>query len=148
MSYSFAAIFNKIKTKGIMHYWKRLIQSSRKFFRPRWQRLFVFESPLNVIIPNKYDKTIEVKMLRDINENLLSFAKRRGSWYPQQSRNLFSKGNLCFTAIIDNKIVSCLWTSFNQVYLPDIEYNLIVAEDIATSKTIEDLYRIIVARVQ
>jgi hypothetical protein len=62
---------------------------------------------------------------------LFSFANQRGSWYPQQARELFSKGNLCFVAIIDNKITSCLWTSFNKVYLPDIEYNLVVATDIA-----------------
>jgi GNAT superfamily N-acetyltransferase len=99
--------------------------------RPRCQKLIVFESLLEGIIPNEYNSTIEVKMLSEINEQFIPFANRRGAWYPIQASDLFSKGNICFVAVIDEKIASCLWTSFNQVYLPDIEYKLIVAKDIA-----------------
>ena len=131
MSRSFSEIFKKIKTKGIMHYLQILFQLLRRYLRPRWQRLFVFEFPLGGIIPNEYNNDIEVKMLREVDDHLLLFANRRGSWYLQQARDLFSKGNICFVTVIDEKITSCLWTSFNQVYLPDIEFKLSVAKDIA-----------------
>jgi len=131
ISSSFSEIFKKIKTKGIIHYSKLVFQVLRKSLRPRWQRLFIFESQLEGIIPNEYKSTIEVKMLWEINEQLCSFANQRGAWYLQQARDLFLKGNICFVTVIDGKITSCLWTSFNQVYLPDIEYKLSVAKDIA-----------------
>lgn len=131
MSFSLPGIYKRVQAKGVVHYWQRLFELSRKFLRPRWQRLFVFESPLEVMIQNKYNENIEVKMLREINDQMLSFSDRRGLWYTQQARDLFSKGNLCFVAIIEGKIASCLWTSFNNVYLPDIEYNLVVPENIA-----------------
>src|ERR1035437_4629773 len=124
ISHSFSEIFKKIKTKGIMHYSQLVFQLLCRSLRPRWQRLFIFESLLEGIVPNEHKSTIEVKMLWEINEQFRSFANQRGAWYPQQARDLFSKGNHCFVAVIDEKIASCLWTSFNQVYLPDIEYKL------------------------
>lgn len=131
MFYTFSEIIQKIKTKGIMHYLQILFQLLRRYLRPRWQRLFVFEFPLGGIISNEYNNDIEVKMLREVDDHLLLFANRRGFWYLQQARDLFSKGNICFVTVIDGKITSCLWTSFNQVYLPDIEFKLSVAKDIA-----------------
>lgn len=130
MKQSFLQIINKIKKKGFMHYFRCLFQLLQKFLRPRWQRLFVFEFPLGGIIPNEYNNDIKVKMLREVDDQLLLFASRRGSWYLPQARNLFLNGNICFAAIVDENIASCLWTSFNQEYLSDIEYKLIVSKDI------------------
>ena len=131
MSYSISEILKKIKSKGIIHYFKYFLGIILRSLRPKWQRVFIFELPLIGIVPNEYHKTITVSVLKEINEPLLSFANQRGSWYTLQAKDLFSKGNLCFVAIIDEKIASCLWTSFNVVYLPDIEYKLAVAKDIA-----------------
>jgi len=113
-----------------MHYFKCLLQLLHKFILPRWQRLFVFESLLGDIIPNEHNNYIEVKILREMDDKLLLFANRRGSWYPTQAKDLFSKGNICFVAVIDGKIASCLWTSFNEAYLTDIEYTIKTPPDV------------------
>jgi hypothetical protein len=124
-------ILTKLRTKGPAHYAKRMLEMARKFFRPRWQRLFLFESPLDSFVTNKYDEAVKLRILRETDDALLAFAGRRGPWYAAQAADLFSKGNLCFVAVIDGVIASCLWTSFNKVYLPDIEYTLYVEPDIA-----------------
>jgi len=124
MKYSLLQIIKKIKKNGFAYYYPTLFQLLRNFLRPKWQRLFIFESPLGGIIPNEYSNDIKVELLRGVDDKLLSFANRRGAWYLTQTKDLFLKGNICFSAVIDGKMASCLWTSFNEVYLPDIEYTI------------------------
>ncbi len=131
MKYTPFTIFRKLKDKGIWHYIKSISHTIFRNLKPKYQRLYFFEYPLKEIIDQKIDSSVQVHRFTSMNVLLEKFALRRGHWYENQAKDLFSKGNICFAAIIENTITSCLWTSFNTVYFPDIEYILKVDSDVA-----------------
>jgi hypothetical protein len=131
MTNKISKIRGKIAEKGIFHYVKHLIKKIMRNLPPKYERLFMFEFNLTEPVEQIVDKSIIVGRLDTYSEIMDEFAEKRGDWYKDQAKDLFSKGNICFAAIIDGKIASCLWTSFNEVFLPDVEYKLKTPPNIA-----------------
>lgn len=131
MKEKFRYINHKIKEKGVFHYIRLIARIIVKNFAIKNSKLFVFEYLLNEPVSTESEQFIIIQRFDSYNESFNDFATARGHWYEDHARNLFLKGNMCFTIIIDGRIVSCLWTSFNEVYLPDVEYTLKVPDDVA-----------------
>jgi len=122
-------IFIKIKKKGIIWYLKIYYKKLLKVLIPKYEKLFIFEVDLKKFT-RKSDqrKNVKIEIVKNIKE-IKPFIERREDWYYHHAKSLFEKDNLCFVGKINDKIVSCLWTSFNEVYLPNIEYLLHVDKD-------------------
>jgi len=123
-------VISKIGEKGIAHYMNILFRIFFKIIKPKYGRLFVFELDLAQLPQRSKQKgDVRVEVIKSIEE-IASFVKEREKWYYEYAKDLFEKGNLCFVGKADNKIVSCVWTSFHEVYLPDVEYVLHVGDNI------------------
>jgi RimJ/RimL family protein N-acetyltransferase len=126
----FPIIINKIREEGVYHYCRIFFQKTRKLLIPRFRTTYIFESIIDEHPQIKYSEDFEIQVISHMNEMLREFARIRGPWYIQQAETLFSSGNVCFVAINNGKIVSCLWTSYKIVHLTEIEYKLTVADNI------------------
>jgi len=123
-------VLKKIKKKGILFYLKLCFRKLIRTIIPKYQKLFVFEIDLSKYSRELNTKrNITVEIAKNIKE-IESFIKEREVWYYNYANALFKKGNLCFIGKINKKIVSCLWTSFNEVYLSDVEYLLHVDREV------------------
>lgn len=97
--------------------------------KPKYQQLNVFEQSISISFENeKPDIAVDVRPFKTYEE-IEDLVAQREKWYPSWVRKQFSGGNICFGAIYDGKIVCCLWTSFDQVHLPNVEYVLKVDRD-------------------
>ena len=96
---------------------------------PKYKKSFIYEIDLTQF-KGKSDqrKNVRIEIAKNIKE-IESFIKKREDWYYDYAKSLFEEDNLCFVGKIDNKIVSCLWTSFNVLYISEIEYLLHVDKD-------------------
>jgi len=122
-------IFIKIKRKGIIYYIKIYFKKLFKILIPKYEKLFIFETHLKKFKGKSgLRENVKIEIAKNIKE-IESFITKREYWYYNHAKSLFEKGNLCFVGKINNKIASCLWTSFNEVYLPNIEYLLHVDKD-------------------
>ncbi len=122
-------IWLKLKQKGLKPYIALIFKKFKVIAVPKYDKLYVFEILLSDIGAITYDKKIKVRIARKIDD-IASLIQKRETWFQGQARSLFDQGNLCFVAEIDGQIVSCLWTSFHEVYLPDVKYLLRVTHDV------------------
>lgn len=121
--------FIKIKRKGIIFYLKIYYKRLLKIVIPKYAKLFILEIDLTKFtVKSDQRKNVRIEIAKNIKE-IESFIKKREDWYYYYAKSLFEKGNLCFVGEINNKIVSCVWTSFNEAYLSNIEYLLHVNKD-------------------
>jgi len=98
--------------------------------RPRYEKILVFEKKTS----DFEDKNLEIKAKLIIAKNIdsiKSLIDQREGWYHKWAQERFKGGNYCFALEFKGVIVSCVWTCFNQVYLPNVDYNLSVQKDVA-----------------
>ena len=75
---------------------------------------------------------IEVKLVVAKNiDSIKSLINQRDSWYYKWAQERFKEGNYCFGLEYEGVIVSCIWTCFNQVYIPNVDYNLSTKKNVA-----------------
>lgn len=120
--------------RKMFRYFYLIIKNTKKFFLkiviPVRKTLLIFEIKLGTFIPKfKEDSNVDVCMIKNIVE-IQEFIDKREPWYNEQARNLLTKGNLCFYGKYKGIVASCLWTSFNEVYLNEIKYTLKVHKKI------------------
>jgi len=121
--------FIKIKRNGIICYLKIYYKKLLEIIIPKHKKLLIFEIDLTKFTRElDQRKNLRIKIAKNIKE-IESFIRKREDWYYDYAKSLFEKGNLCFVGKINNKIVSCLWTSFNEAYYSEIEYLLHVDKD-------------------
>jgi RimJ/RimL family protein N-acetyltransferase len=91
---------------------------------PRYQKILIFEQPLaqSLRLPN-LSQDIEFKVYMESSQ-IETLINQRESWYRSLAEVRFQDNNLCFVGEYRDKIISCLWTSFESVYLPNVEYTL------------------------
>jgi hypothetical protein len=124
-------IFREIKERGFAKSLKIAYQIIQPRLIPGCKKLIIFESMLNKKYPDvKLKEGIEIDIVKNAEE-LRDFSKLRGDWYFDYAKDTLSKGNYCFVARVNGKIVSCLWTAFNQYYFKEIQYNFKVEKNIA-----------------
>lgn len=115
-------IVKKLREKGIMHYLRILHRFLLFVVIPKYGEIYVFEFGFaDFKKESNQRKDVAVGIARDIEE-ILHFVKSREKWYYDYAKRLFEKGNLCFYGVYNNRIVSCVWTSFNESYIPNVEY--------------------------
>ena len=119
----------KIREKGFKHYLKIILKKVSIMIFPKYNKLFVFEIILSEYKSLRVKDNINVKIAKNVDE-IIPFVLEREDWYLKHIKRLFEKGNLCFIGEINNQIASCLWTSFNEVYLSDVNYLLKVDKNI------------------
>ena len=123
-------ILRKAKEKGILHYLKNFYTFGIKKLFPKYRKIFVLELEL-ARFSGKSNLRKDVKIeIAHSTEEIISYIEERGDWYYNFAEKLFSKGNLCFVGKINNEIASCVWTSFNETWLPNVEYMLYVDKDV------------------
>ena len=99
--------------------------------RPKYQKLFVFEQFLSETPhPSRMKDDVDFQIKTNAKE-IGSLIEQREHWYPSLAEKRFDDGNICFVAEHEKKIISCVWTSFNEVYLPNVEYTLRVEKEVA-----------------
>jgi len=113
-----------MKISKIPTYFKNIIF----FLLPSYNKIYIFEKKVGKLDKVSFED-IELSLITK-KEDLQSLINQRDYWYDHWSSSRFQEGNLCFALKKENKIRSCLWTSFNKVYLPTVHYNLFVKEDI------------------
>ena len=72
---------------------------------------------------------VNIRIVDNVND-LGHVMKHHGSWYRSWAQERMEEGNLCFGADYNGKIISTVWTSFDHVFLPYVEYNLNAREGI------------------
>lgn len=122
--YSYRTMLSKLREKGVMHYLRFVVKKLLVAMVPKFRKLYVFELDVSKFCEQFSQRQgIDVEVIRNLDE-MITFIKEREPWYYAYAKGLMEKGNLCFVGKIDNRIVSCVWTSFNEVYLSDVEYLL------------------------
>ncbi|MDH7556575.1 MAG: GNAT family N-acetyltransferase [Candidatus Methanosuratincola sp.] len=90
----------------------------------RYAQLFVFELSISDWSPRLASKvTVQTRLVATIDD-LKPLIAAKGGWPRRFYEERLEKGDLGFIAEVDGKTVSCLWATFNEVYLADVEYNL------------------------
>jgi len=116
---------------GLLKYLKfKYVVSLTRKLAPRYQKLIVFERSLNdPVHPSKIKLNIDFSIKQSIIE-INSLIEQREQWYQKLAEKRFKQGNLCFVGECQDKIISCVWTSFGEVYLPNVKYTLKVPQDV------------------
>lgn len=114
-------IYHKIRQKGIKHYLKIILRIILNTITPKYSKILVFEILTKNYKLNKERNEVVVKIAKNMDE-MKNFIEKRGKLYLNFSKKLFEKGNLCFYGEIHQQIVSCVWTSFNEVDLVEVKY--------------------------
>jgi len=125
-------ILQKLRENGIGPYlkWKYLKKMLRNA-RPKYQKLVVFEQSLaEPLHSSNLQIDAEFKIGKNMNE-IKTLIEQREHWYPSLAEKRFDDENICFVAEHEKKIICCVWTSFKDIYLPNVEYTLEVEKEVA-----------------
>ncbi|MBN22534.1 MAG: hypothetical protein CL678_14725 [Bdellovibrionaceae bacterium] len=93
--------------------------------------MYVLEQSLNNLKIKKLKSGLEYKIGKSLDD-VASLVEQRPIWYKNWAKQRFSEGNYCYSVFVDGKIVSCIWTSFDSAFLPNVDYNLILPENTAS----------------
>ena len=85
--------------------------------------LVVGQSLLKPLSKLKPKIDVKVRIINNI-DGLKHVIEHHGSWYVSWAQKRLEEGNLCFGADYNGKIISTVWTSFEEVFLPDVEFTL------------------------
>ena len=117
---------SKLRTGGFSLYLKRAFD----VIRPRYERMLVLEKNVSEFKEVRLDLEVNLRIANSITA-VKSLVAQRENWYHDWAKKRFNDGNLCFGVEYNGKIVSCIWTCFNEVYLPNVDYNLKVGNNVA-----------------
>ncbi len=107
------------------------IKRSFSSLKPSFERMYVLEQSLNSLELTKSKSDLDLITGSKI-EDVESLIVQRPQWYRNWAQKRFDEGNVCFGLAKDNKIVSCIWTSYESAYLPNVDYNLILPKEIVS----------------
>jgi RimJ/RimL family protein N-acetyltransferase len=92
--------------------------------------MFVFEKNVSEFKDVRLDFEVNLRIVNSITD-VKSLVAQRENWYHDWAKKRFNDGNICFGVEYNGEIISCIWTCFNEVYLPNVDYNLKVGNNIA-----------------
>jgi len=98
-------------------------------FVPKYERMYVFEKKVDTFFIKDLPSNFSLVRATTLSE-IDSLISQRPYWYKEWAQKRFKQGNMCFGVKDQNKIVSCIWTCFNEVELPNVEYHLKVSKDV------------------
>ncbi len=93
--------------------------------------MYVLEQSLSNLKTKEPKSGLEYKIGKSLDD-IASLVVQRPRWYKNWAKKRFSEGNYCYSVFADGKIVSCIWTSFDSAFLPNVDYNLILPKNIVS----------------
>jgi len=113
-----------IGTKRIVRFFRRkTIELGFKY-----GRLYVLELVPKPDLARSNDYGYQVGIASGLDD-LRTLLERREKWFGEEAEQRLGKGDVCFVARFNGDVISCLFATFNSVYLPDVEYDLSLDED-------------------